>query len=400
MGFDGGSGFVPGKQGGPTPPPPAGDVMVGNTLFVSSLGDDATAFPNDLTHHYATIDAAIAALTSNYDVIHVYGGLYSVNSTAMPSGVNTLNIFTPNNATRVEFFETIFGMVNLNITGEGNIIIQPQQNDLATANITASFLQCNYLLFNGGSFYFQISKLLACQFYMTDLPLFMRVVANRMEGNFIAINPENIDVEVICNEFTGLTFINDFITGNWKINIKANRIFYENSSPTAYLFSYTGINSALNKYILECPDIYWKSDTPLIRQQGGTFAFANCNFKHEFSGSVNAPVFSVADYLDSGNPVWLYLRNCDIIILNNDCSKGVIHAYNSPGLNIYIMIDGVNVFSNTKINYIIDYDDPGEYFGILGSADENVFTDWANANATNAAGLPNVQLISGMPNFN
>lgn len=57
-------------------PPSAADLLVGNTLFVSTQGLGGAI--EDLTYHYNDIDAAISALTSNSQTIVVYPGAWTV----------------------------------------------------------------------------------------------------------------------------------------------------------------------------------------------------------------------------------------------------------------------------------------------------------------------------------
>lgn len=69
-----------GEQGDPGICPPCPEeLLIGKTLYVSKLGDDATAIPYDITHHYLTITAAKNDAVSG-DTIVVFPGDYPEHS--------------------------------------------------------------------------------------------------------------------------------------------------------------------------------------------------------------------------------------------------------------------------------------------------------------------------------
>jgi hypothetical protein len=81
----------PGAQGDPGPigpPGPAGpnELFLGKTLYVSKLGDDATAVPYDIANHYLTITAAKNDAVAG-DTIVVHPGTYS-ETDLYKNGVN------------------------------------------------------------------------------------------------------------------------------------------------------------------------------------------------------------------------------------------------------------------------------------------------------------------------
>lgn len=74
-----------GEQGDPGPSGP-NELLLGKTLYVSKLGDDATAIPYDIAKHYLTITAAKNDAVAG-DTIVVHPGTYSETS-LYKNGVN------------------------------------------------------------------------------------------------------------------------------------------------------------------------------------------------------------------------------------------------------------------------------------------------------------------------
>ena len=74
-----------GEQGDPGPPGP-NELLLGKTLYVSKLGDDATAIPYDIAKHYLTITAAKTDAVAG-DTIVVHPGTYS-ETDLYKNGVN------------------------------------------------------------------------------------------------------------------------------------------------------------------------------------------------------------------------------------------------------------------------------------------------------------------------
>lgn len=79
---------VPGPTGptGATGPAGPSELFIGKTLYVSKLGDDATAVPYDIANHYLTITAAKTAAVAG-DTIVVHPGTYS-EASLYKNGVN------------------------------------------------------------------------------------------------------------------------------------------------------------------------------------------------------------------------------------------------------------------------------------------------------------------------
>lgn len=63
--------------------PPNISVNIGRTLYVSTLGNNATAVPYDIRKHYATIPAALTAAVAG-DTIVVFPGTYNINIINVP----------------------------------------------------------------------------------------------------------------------------------------------------------------------------------------------------------------------------------------------------------------------------------------------------------------------------
>ncbi len=78
----------PGPTGptGPQGPPGPSELFLGKTLYVSKLGDDATAVPYDIANHYLTITAAKNDAVTG-DTIVVHPGTYS-ETNLYKNGVN------------------------------------------------------------------------------------------------------------------------------------------------------------------------------------------------------------------------------------------------------------------------------------------------------------------------
>lgn len=399
MGFDGGSGFVPGNTGG-GPPPGPNDILVGKTLFVSDAGLGGAY--EDLTYHYNDINTAIQALQRNDDVIHVYGGNWIINAQNLP--VDSLNIMLFNQSTKIEFLGLITNMVTLNISGNGFVVFNTSQNDMTTCRITASTLHTGALMQNtGGSFYFDISDTLNAAFLLNGNNQNIYIKANKIVANLNATNPEDI-CDIICNEFYGLFYVNIGVNHDWRFSLKANKIYYidPTSSATA-MFNLISIleDSQISKFVIQCPNVYWYSLAPLILQDGGTFGFKNCTFTHELPVSEEPASIYINKTSINANKTIFYFKNCDHNFILSNILAGVIQLA-SPGNELITYIENCNFYAaggdyTLDPTYVIFSAEVRDYYGISGNADQNVFDDFENSLLTNIAGAPNVQLINFIP---
>jgi len=401
MGFDGGSGFVPGNTGG-GPPPGPNDILVGKTLFVSDAGLGGAY--EDLTYHYNDINDAIQALTSNNDVIHVYGGNWDINAQLLP--VQTLNIMLFNQSTKIEFLGLVESMENLNISGNGFVVFNTIQDYLTSCHITASILHTGPLLQNvSANFYFDISDTLNAAFLLNGNNQNIYIKANKIVANLNAPNPEDI-CDIICNEYYGLFYVNTSAIKNWRFSLKANKIFYLDPTNTSTgMFTFTANNevSNISKFVIKCPDIYYYSNSPMIDHQGGIFGFKNCTFKQEFVFNEDTELIRLRKLSVGGNKTVLYLKNCDFNFINSNIVNGLIYLNNAAGPELLVYIENCNFYAaggdyTLDPTYVISSNIARDYYGISGNADQNVFDDFGNPGTlTNIAGSPNVQLINYLP---
>lgn len=403
MGFDGGSGFVPGGNGS-GPPPPGSDVYVGNSLFVSNRGSALGQYEN-LTNHFDYIDDAIAALQRNDDVIYCYDVNQNIISTALPSGIDTLNLVIFGKNSNIEFIQDIAGLDYLNIQTEGDIKFIQKQTSPSFCNIICQNMNTyDQLKTIVCTFNITVYDTLTTAFYFNGSGTQININANKIIGNVNITNPSSNDRCFIkCNTYNGLFFLNIGNDTDWKFVLEANRIFYVDpaSSATA-MFSFTSNNgiSNISKFIIRCPDIYWECDNLLIDLQAGVFGFKNCTFTHKLTQQLDKQSIIVKQ--DVGLSVSaLYLKNCDHNFLLSD--GAVIHVEDSTGLKtILVYIENCNFYVaggnyTLGLPYVITTNTARDYYGISGNADQNYFLDFASPLLTNIAGSPNVQLINYLP---
>lgn len=407
MGFDGGSGFVPGGNGS-GPPPPANDVFVGNALFVSSRGTAAGAYEN-LTNHFDNIDDAINAMVSPDNVIYLYGSDHKINVTSLPSGNDALNIVHfCNNLSALGFESNIAGLEKLNIRSQGNVSFDVKQTDLTECNIVCQNLNTyEQLKTIACKFNITVYDTLAIAFYFNGSGTQIHINANKIIGNVNITNPSANDKCFInCNSYEGLFFLSIYNDTEWKFVLNAKRIFYlDPTNKSTGMFSFTAGNevSNISKFIITCPDIYYYSNSPMIDHQGGIFGFKNCTFKQEYVVREEQQMVWLRKLSVGGNKTVLYLKNCDFNFIGSNIINGLIFLKNTAGPELLVYIENCNFYAaggdySSDPTYVIHSDIARDYYGISGNADQNVFDDFANpVTLTNIAGLPNVQLINFIP---
>lgn len=406
MGFDGGSGFVPGGNGS-GPPPPGSDVYVGNSLFVSSRGSALGQYEN-LTNHFDDIDHAIAALQSNDDVIYCYYANQNIISTALPSGIDTLNLVIFGKNSNIEFTQDIAGLEYLNIQTEGDIKFIQKQTSLRFCNIICQNLHTYYQLKTIACiFNITVYDTLTTAFYFNGSGTQININANKIIGNANITSPSaNDKCNISCNTFNGLFFLNIDTNTDWKFSLNANRIFYldpTNTSDSMFTFTANNEVSNISKFVIKCPDIYYYSNSPMIDHQGGIFGFKNCTFKQEFVVNRDTEMIRLRKLSVGGNKTVLYLKNCDFNFINSNIVNGLIYLNNAAGPELLVYIENCNFYAaggNYTLDptYVISSNIARDYYGISGNADQNVFDYFENPGTlTNIAGLPNVQLINFIP---
>ena len=406
MGFDGGSGFVPGGNGS-GPPPPGSDVYVGNSLFVSNVGSALGQYEN-LTNHFAYIDDAIAALQSNDDVIYCYYANQNIISTALTSGIGTLNLVIFGKNSNIEFTQDIAGLEYLNIQTEGDIKFIQKQTSLRYCNIICQNLHTyEQLKTIACTFNITVYDTLTTAFYFNGSGTQININANKIIGNANITSPSaNDKCNISCNTFNGLFFLNIDTNTDWKFSLNANRIFYLDPTNTSTgMFTFTANNevSNISKFVIKCPDIYYYSNSPMIDHQSGIFGFKNCTFKQEFVVNEDTEMIRLRKLSFGGNKTVLYLKNCDFNFINSNIVNGLIYLNNAAGPELLVYIENCNFYAaggNYTLDptYVISSNIARDYYGISGNADQNVFDDFANpVTLTNIAGLPNVQLINFIP---
>jgi hypothetical protein len=406
MGFDGGSGFVPGSTGG-GPPPSASDVMVGKSLFVSDRGHPGGIY-EDLSYHFNEIDFAINALTSNDDVIYCYSIQQEINITALPSGIDTLNLVIFGKNSNIEFIQDIAGLEYLNIQTEGDIKFIQKQTSLIFCNIICQNLNTyEQLKTIVCTFNITVYDTLTTAFYFNGSGTQININANKIIGNANITSPSaNDKCNISCNTFNGLFFLNINTNTDWKFSLNANRIFYLDPTNTSTgMFTFTANNevSNISKFVIKCPDIYYYSNSPMIDHQGGIFGFKNCTFKQELVVNEDTEMIRLRKLSVGGNKTVLYLKNCDFNFINSNIVKGLIYLNNAAGPELLVYIENCNFYAaggdyTLDPTYVIYSNIARDYYGISGNADQNVFDDFEKPGTlTNIAGSPNVQLINYLP---
>jgi len=404
MGFDGGSGFVPASTGG-GPPPSASDVIIGNSLFVSAAGHPGGIY-EDLSYHFDTIDAAIAALKTDDDVIYCYSVQQNINA-AIPSGIVRLNLIMFGKESSVHF-KSDFGGYEINIKSDGDVFFDVKQDTLIQCTIVCNNLN-TYEQFKqiACTFNIVVYDTLTTAFYFDGSDTEININANKIVGNVNITNPSaNDKCNITCNTYNGIFFLNISNNKDWKFVLNANRIFYlDPTNVSTGMFSFTAGNevSNISKFIITCPDIYYYSNSPMIDHQGGIFGFKNCTFKQEYVVPEEQQMVWLRKLSVGGNKTVLYLKNCDFNFIGSNISNGLILLQYAAVPELLVYIENCNFYAaggdySLDPTYVIQSDIARDYYGISGNADQNVFDDFANpVRLTNIAGLPNVQLINFIP---
>lgn len=404
MGFDGGSGFVPGGNGS-GPPPSASDVMVGKSLFVSDRGHLGGIY-EDLSYHFDTIDAAIAALQTDDDVIYCYSVQQDINAT-IPSGIVRLNLIMFGKESSVHFKSDIGG-TEIHIKSDGDVFFDVKQDGLAQCTIVCNNLN-TYEQFKqiACTFNVIVYDTLTTAFYFDGSDTEININANKIVGNVNLTNPNAGDrCNITCNTYNGIFFLNISNNTDWKFVINAKRIFYlDPASASTAMFTFTANNevSNISKFIINCPDIYYYCNSPMIDHQGGIFGFKNCTFKQEYVVPKEQQMVWLRKLSVGGNKTVLYLKNCDFNFIGSNIINGLILLQNAAGPELLVYIENCNFYAaggdySSDPTYVIHSDIARDYYGISGNADQNVFDDFENPRTlTNIAGSPNVQLINYLP---
>lgn len=116
------------------------DTLVGNTLFVSKQGDDATGVRENKTKHYLTLNAAIADAQSG-DTIIVSNGVYNETNTNINSinnALTSLNIVLEDTVTLNTFIECAskdLSIVGKNSTLDGGVQSALHFTGIGTTNL-------------------------------------------------------------------------------------------------------------------------------------------------------------------------------------------------------------------------------------------------------------------------
>lgn len=407
MGFDGGSGFVPGSTGG-GPPPPGSDVYVGSSLFVSNRGSALGRYEN-LTNHFSEINDAIDNLISNSDIIYCYSEYNEIVVTSLPTGIDTLNIVVYGKGDySLNFISVISGLQYINIFSNSNVNFFEKQTSLISCNIICQNLNTyEQLKTIACTFNITVYNTLIAAFYFNGSGTQININANKIIGNANITNPSaNDKCNISCNTFNGLFSLNIDTNTDWKFSLNANRIFYLDPTNTSTgMFTFTANNevSNISKFVIKCPDIYYYSNSPMIDHKGGIFGFKNCTFKQEFVFNDDTEMIRLRKISVGGNKTVLYLKNCDFNFINSNIVNGLIYLNNAAGPELLVYIENCNFYAaggNYTLDptYVIYSNIARDYYGISGNADQNVFDDFEKPGTlTNIAGSPNVQLINYLP---
>lgn len=154
-------------------------LPVGNSIFVNTLGDNATALPNDLSKPYLTIEQAVLNANSG-DTIYVFAGTYTVNSNIAKDGVNYYFFDCTLSVNSLQLFDDPLGAVNINVYGNAKIIHNQfngqvfRSNNGSTYNVTIESITTfgnNALALNSGSGNFNITGFINTTFINSNIRL-------------------------------------------------------------------------------------------------------------------------------------------------------------------------------------------------------------------------------------
>jgi hypothetical protein len=123
----------------------ATSVSIGNSLFVSKSGDNATAVRGNLSRHYLTITAALAAAQSG-DTVFVFPGTYTESAIGNYDNI-TVHLFKGAILSNSTTVVSVTSAVTFAITGDGilqttgNVTVVNQQN--ASSNL---YIECQQII--------------------------------------------------------------------------------------------------------------------------------------------------------------------------------------------------------------------------------------------------------------
>jgi hypothetical protein len=379
------------------PPPPIGDdVLIGNSLFISTLGNDATGEINNLNKHFATIDSAINHLSSDNDVIYIYNSTQITSVLNLPLGITTLNLYVYSN-NKVTIDKGINNLINLNISGNGNIeIVDPQPNCIYAKINSNDFKGGNFLSFHGGEFYFNQIGLCTIPLNLTGTGLKIYITANKLEGNVHFVSPASGEtIQINVNEWKGIFGqCSDEVGNDWLISAKFNKFYFSDDIDMFNITSNNSIN-LIPKVKLE-GNIYYSNDNyNFFILNGGLFSFANCNIYIDCFEQI--PFLLNKVNLTNNLQSCLFLKNCNITISQNEIDS-VFYCRNNANHNTIIWIDDVNIaLENSLSNSIIDSFMLMKYYGLSGMADFNKVSSWEGVNVNNMITSTTIQLINQLP---
>lgn len=345
------------QSGGIVPPPPSG-VMVGNSIFVSKEGNDATGTREDFVFSFLTIQAAIAVAISG-DTIFVYPGTYTAvggSDFLLPAGVKMhcyegVTLFTNTNIQ----VQNIFGYADFNVGTVLNAI-----GDIECQSIT--------FLDDGGQLY---------------------------------INTANTNVKVFGDiVYLGLNDYGIYYGNNSDSSLEFQDIFFANSNISGSPYGCITIhNPTAAKINIKFRDMYLTGDNT---NQAGIFidsgvgifyeSYININFNRIIfddatAGTTVSGIYLGGNAIDAGT-----VTNEKYYIIINGNEINTIEASDLYGVNCVGSIGTINIGKNITNNGIplfitddgtnqsyIDYN--GDLFKYATSAhDKNVYISNSTVN--------------------
>lgn len=362
--------FAGGFPPGPAPSP----VRIGRTLFVSSLGVDATAVREDFVFHFLTLDAALTAAQSG-DLIVLYPGAYTCSNPLGLSVVSELTIFAHPGVSItgaplfVDFLEgfTLSGYADLICTGggSGSSLIASGLNINVNIQCNSFFSQDSSLVIGGSGIF--------CKFEVFDAMFFTGATYGLAFSGNGMIDPNNITVKgkrfigMNTAAFFGPHYNITFLTG--LTNVAGSRVWLEfeqyyftGAANYEYPFSVSGtpggdfnyhITIKGNIYFIDGPPIegagLWVQYTNTLDASvpdAGVYFYGNVivDDDHNGIGLRNGKIFHIGD---------IKTENGSCVLLDQFLEAALTSTYIHNGGTLY-----------SKNGFGIEYDAP-QHMAIL-----------------------------------
>jgi len=272
-----------GEQGDPGICPPCPEeLFIGKTLYVSKLGDDATAVPYDIANHYLTITAAKNDALPG-DTVVVFPGDYPEHS-LFKNGVRyhfmngariLLSDFNP------AFDVTGFIVNDFRVTGDLEIVLSGNANCALTiiglTPGTSAFFECKSLINNTSN----LGKLIS-------------IANNQPNGSITIIVKEDIIARLLGIEIL-------YINPTSHLIINANRLIHKGTSEgfnlNSSLIRITGGDAPAGSITINANEIRSEGvggcNPILVSGYGGSIIIRCPRLVNNFTGYPTANIFVI-----------------------------------------------------------------------------------------------------------